>query len=206
MSDTLTYNGRSITRKDVMHSADNVRFALNKALVVRAKQEKIITLSELRTHNSLMSEKVLTEWLLDSEVTAFLPKILGPQKAVAEAVLPPEAQVPSIAAPQSRAELPELLEYRGLSLDCKAGILWWREHSARLSPRAQTVLPLFFRTPEVIIGRAEIFEAVTNRPYEQGSRTPDEVMSETRVSCITLGIYPIPFLKVRGGYKLTITH
>lgn len=189
-----------------MHSADNVRFALNKAVVVRAKQEKIITLSELRTHNSLMSEKVLTEWLLDSEVTAFLPKILGSQKAVAEELPPPAAQVPSIAAPQSRAALPELFEYRGLSLDGTAGILWWKEQSARLSHRVQTVLPLFFHTPEVIIGRAEIFEAVTNRPYEQGSKMSDEVMSDARMSCITLGIYPIPFLKVRGGYKLTITH
>ena len=197
MSDTLTYNGILISRKDVMQSADNGRSMLNKAIVVRAVQEKIITLRDLHAQYSWMNENVLKQWMLDSEVIAFMPKILGPRKAA-------EEELPAPTAPKQ--SVPAHLEYRSLSLDADTGKLWWNERSVLLTHREKVALPLFFKSPETVITREAIHEAVTSRPYEKGVTLPDQVMTDARASFRTLGITPLPILKVRGGYKLTITH
>ena len=198
MSKTLTYNGVEITDKQILEHANNGRSALSRAIVVRAVNETVVTLNDIQKHYRFITSVVLKHWSLDGEVIAFFPKILGPKQ--------PPKEAPQTEADVSDAVLQPLLTYRELSLNVDTGKLWWNERSVLLTYREKVALPLFFRAPETVITREAIHEEITKRPYEKGVTLPDNVMMDARASFRTLGITPLPILKVRGGYKLTISH
>lgn len=195
---SLFYGKEEITVKDILYCADHGRSPLNRAIVVRAVNENVISAKDIRKHFRFITNDVLKQWSLDGEVIAFFPKILGAKQ--------PEKEAPPIPSEVSHAVLPALLTYRELSLDADKGKLWWNERSVLLSYREKVALPLFFHAPETVITREAIHEEITKRPYEKGVTLPDQVMTDARASFRTLGITPLPILKVRGGYKLTISH
>jgi|GEM_PF-6928823 len=195
---TLLYNRRIITSKDILQRADDGRSLLNRALVVRGVQEGIITEQDLQKRYRWITKDVLKQWAIDAEVLAFFPKITKIGDTAVE-------QAPTLAKPAVATSSPRL-EYKGLSLNPEQGTLWWKTRSVSISHREKTVLPLFFTQPNTVIGQDAIFEALTKREYNKNPQLPDEVMSEARLHCRDLGISPIPLLKVRGGYKLWISH
>lgn len=194
---TLVCGSKEITVKEILHAADNGRLPLNRAIVVCAVKEGVIAAKDIRKHFGWINDDVLQRWSIDAEVITFFPKILTFRESKKEA--PSLKAVPEIVHPT-------LLSYRELSLDSSKGTLWWKERSAILSYHEKTALPLFFREPERIISHEMIYRAITRRPYEQGSNVPDQIISSIRIRCLDLGMSPPPFLRVRGGYKLTISH
>ena len=198
MDTALSYNRKTITAKDILRYANDGRSLFHRALVVRGVQEQIITQQELQELYRWITKDVVKQWSLDAEVLVFFPKITKTgDTAAAE-------QAPTLAKPAVVKSSPRL-EYKGLSLNPEQGTLWWKTRSVSISHREKTVLPLFFSQPNTMISRDAIFEALTKREYNNNPQLPDEVMSEVRLHCRDLGISPIPLLKVRGGYKLTIT-
>lgn len=194
---SLVCDSKEITIKEILYAADNGRLPLNRAIVVCAVKEGVIAAKDIQKHFRWINAGVLQQWSIDAEVITFFPKILA-SKPPAE-----EAPAPSATA---RRVLPSLLTCGNLSFDTGKGTLWWNERSVRLSHREKIALPLFFHAPETVITREAIYEEITKRPYERGVTLPDQVMTDARASFRTLGITPLPILKVRGGYKLLLSH
>ena len=194
MSGTLTYNGISITREDILDHAMNERSPQSRAFVLRAVQGNIISSSDINNHCRGITEAILKQWLDDPDVWEIILKIEVEREPAESA---PTSHVPSMV-------LAPLVEYRGLSFDEDTARLWWNERSARLSPSEKTALPLFFNAPETVISREVLHETVLGLPYTLGSELPDQIVSDIRMRCLELGMSEAPFFQVDGGYTLLI--